>query len=221
MPPEVRQMDAPSDWLGRLRQGGVNTAAGLQYSREDAAFYRQVVEKFMGDYEKNCKKLSEFYREKDMENYRISVHALKSTSKMIGADVFSGKAKAAEDAAKNLDTAYLDTHHGALLDAYGQLINMLKAALEEDASTDGQATTGTAVSKEEQCGGLSELANCLKTFEADRAEEILKKLCDTVCDEQDVSEILSEIRSDIDDFEMDAAEKKVQELILQLKGGEA
>ncbi|MBO5153830.1 MAG: response regulator [Eubacterium sp.] len=221
MPPEVRQMDAPSDWLGRLRQGGVNTTAGLQYSREDAAFYRQVVEKFMGDYEKNCKKLSEFYREKDMENYRISVHALKSTSKMIGADVFSGKAKAAEDAAKNLDTAYLDTHHGALLDAYGQLINMLKAALEEDASTDGQAMTGTAVSKEELCGGLSELANCLKTFEADRAEEILKKLCDTVCDEQDVSEILSEIRSDIDDFEMDAAEKKVQELILQLKGGEA
>lgn len=221
MAPEMRQMDAPSDWLGRLRQGGVNTVAGLQYSREDAAFYRQVVEKFMGDYEKNYKKLSEFYREKDMENYRISVHALKSTSKMIGADVFSGKAKAAEDAAKNLDTVYLDTHHGALLDAYGQLINMLKASLAGDALTDEQATTGTTVSKEELCVGLSELADCLKTFEADRAEDILKKLCETVCDGQEVSELLSEIRTDIDDFEMDAAEKKVQDLILQLKGGEA
>ena len=221
MAPEMRQMDVPSDWLGRLRQGGVNTVAGLQYSREDAAFYRQVVEKFMGDYEKNYKKLSEFYREKDMENYRISVHALKSTSKMIGADVFSGKAKAAEDAAKNLDTVYLDTHHGALLDAYGQLINMLKASLAGDALTDEQAATGTTVSKEELCVGLSELADCLKTFEADRAEDILKKLCETVCDGQEVSELLSEIRTDIDDFEMDAAEKKVQDLILQLKGGEA
>lgn len=221
MAPEMRQMDVPSDWLGRLRQGGVNTVAGLQYSREDAAFYRQIVEKFMGDYEKNYKKLSEFYREKDMENYRISVHALKSTSKMIGADVFSGKAKAAEDAAKNLDTVYLDTHHGALLDAYGQLINMLKASLAGDALTDEQAATGTTVSKEELCVGLSELADCLKTFEADRAEDILKKLCETVCDGQEVSELLSEIRTDIDDFEMDAAEKKVQDLILQLKGGEA
>ena len=224
--PEIKTADAPSDWLERLRQSGINTAAGLQYSREDAAFYRQVVEKFMGDYEKNCRKLSEFYREKDMENYRISVHALKSTSKMIGADVFSGKAKAAEDAAKNLDTAYLDTHHGALIDAYGQLLALLKTALEAeetavDAPEESKAPEGPALSREELCGGLSELANCLKTFEADRAEEILKKLCDTVCDEQDVSELLSEIRTDIDDFEMDAAEKKVQELILQLKGGEA
>ena len=63
-----------------------------------------------GDYEKNKEKLAEFYEHRDAENYRISVHSLKSTSKMIGADALSGQAKEAEDAAKNGNFAYLDAH---------------------------------------------------------------------------------------------------------------
>ena len=71
------------------------------------------------------------------------------------------------------------------------------------------------------CSALAELSDCLKTFEADRAEEIIKKLQGVSCDGQPVSVLLEDIRSDIDDFEMDAAEQKVQDLIRQKKGGEA
>ena len=108
---ETVYREAPSDWMTELREAGINTTSGLQYSREDAEFYRQVVEKFAGDYEKNKEKLAEFYEHRDAENYRISVHSLKSTSKMIGADALSGQAKEAEDAAKNGNFAYLDAHH--------------------------------------------------------------------------------------------------------------
>lgn len=224
--PQEVLCEVPSDWLGELREAGINTAAGLQYSREDVLFYRQIVEKFMGDHDKNEKKLSEFYADKDWENYRISVHALKSTSKMIGADVFSEMARCAEEAAKNLDEAYLDAHHKELSDAYGDLTGMLKSVLAPDEAADVQTAQEKdsgqpAISREELCSALAELSDCLKTFEADRAEEIIKKLQGVSCDGQPVSVLLEDIRSDIDDFEMDAAEQKVQDLIRQKKGGEA
>ena len=76
--------------------------------------------------------------------------------------------------------------------------------------------TTASISSEELCAGLSELSDCLKTFEADRAEGILKKLLESCGEGSELSGKLSEIRSDIDDFEMDAAENKVQSLLEQL-----
>ena len=54
-------------------------------------------------------------------------------------------------------------------------------------------------------------------MELSRAEEILKGLSTGSFDGLGLSALLSEIRSDIDDFEMDAAEQKVQTLIAQLQ----
>lgn len=212
---ETVYREAPSDWMTELREAGINTTSGLQYSREDAEFYRQVVEKFAGDYEKNKEKLAEFYEHRDAENYRISVHSLKSTSKMIGADALSGQAKEAEDAAKNGNFAYLDAHHEELLRAYGQLRDVLKAALKPDVPADEQISDKVIISSEELCEKLSQVSECLKTFEADRAEEIILELDKAVCDGQDVTALLADIRSDIDDFEMNAAEEKVQMLMTQ------
>ena len=221
---EAPVCNMPSDWLCQMKEAGINTAAGLKYSREDVDFYRQIVEKFEGDYHKNFEKLSEFYQKKDWENYRIGVHALKSTSKMIGADAFSELAKAAEDAAKNQNIAYLDGHHEPLLCAYEQLTDMLGKVLKpetlvlRDKDQADKETDETFVSPEELLRKLSQLAAFLKTFEADRAEKILKEIPQTGCDGQDISEFLDKIRADIDDFEMDAAEQQVQVLIAQMSG---
>lgn len=220
--PKADACTAATDWLCQLREAGINTAAGLQYSREDVAFYRQIVEKFMGDYQKNREKLSGFYNDRDWENYRISVHALKSTSKMIGADAFSEMAKCAEDAAKTMDTAYLDANHELLLHAYERLADLLEAVLTPELSSGKQQNDPVdievaEVSAEELCGQLEQLAACLKTFEAERAEDILRAMPHMGCNGQDLSGILSEVRADIDDFEMDAALQKVQKLIAQLR----
>lgn len=216
----VLQPDGMSkDWLTQLREVGINTSAGLQYSREDAGFYRQIVEKFMGDHDKNAGKLAQFYEHKDWENYRICVHALKSTAKMIGADAFSGAAKAAEAAAKVGDIAYLDAHEELLLDAYQLLADQLKAVLAADmAGTESTCSDISAIPCAEYCEGLRAVEECLKTFEAERAEELLQKLQESTCAGQDLSGQISEIHADIDDFETDAAGEKVRALIAQISG---
>ena len=93
--------------------------------------------------------------------------------------------------------------------------DVLKAALKPDVPADEQISDKVIISSEELCEKLSQVSECLKTFEADRAEEIILELDKAVCDGQDVTALLADIRSDIDDFEMNAAEEKVQMLMTQ------
>lgn len=223
---ETPACDMSSDWLCQLKEAGINTAAGLQYSRGDVDFYRQIVEKFRSDSKKNVEKLTNFYENRNWGDYRISVHALKSTAKMIGADDFSELAKAAEDASKNMDVIYLDENQGALLLAYEQLTDQLTSALNPEsvqeaavAKENGEKAndaSGEMMPREELREHLSQLFDCLKTFEAERAEGIIKSLSGVSSGGQELAARFSEIRSDIDDFEMDAAGEKVQALIAQL-----
>lgn len=53
-----------------------------------------------------------------MEDYRIRVHALKSTAKMIGAENLSDLAKDLEMAAKEKDWDFIEKNHKEVLDQY-------------------------------------------------------------------------------------------------------
>ena len=75
--------------------------------------------------------LEQFFDAKDWENYRITLHALKSTSLTIGAVALSEEAKALEMAAKNGDESYILSHHQAVMEQYINLLNSLKGALGE------------------------------------------------------------------------------------------
>ncbi|MCR5655650.1 MAG: response regulator, partial [Lachnospiraceae bacterium] len=60
----------------------------------------EILELYAEEYEANRDALSDFLKEKDWKNYDIRVHALKSTSRMIGATVLGDLAAEAEQAAK-------------------------------------------------------------------------------------------------------------------------
>lgn len=78
------------------------------------------------DYDKRAD-LEQFFAQEDWENYRIMVHALKSTSLNIGAVELSEQAKALEMAAKSGDTAYVKKHHGEVLRRYKGLCDELNS----------------------------------------------------------------------------------------------
>lgn len=104
----------------------LNTKIGLEYC-VDEGFYTDVVKEYVKA--DKTLKLKQFRDEKDWDNYKTTVHALKSTSLMIGAVAISEEAKALEMAAKNGDTDYILAHHSAMLDRYAGLIERLKAVL--------------------------------------------------------------------------------------------
>ncbi len=67
----------------------------------------------------------------NMSDYSILVHALKSNSNTLGIEDIGAKAKDLEFSSKDNDTAFVDHHHGELIDAYRNRTEEIRKVLEE------------------------------------------------------------------------------------------
>ena len=117
--------NSEEDKMILLENTGIHTQSGMQYCYGDKEFYVELLTKFATDAEKKRTEIEDSFQQKDLENYRIRVHALKSTAKMIGADSLSENAKQAEMAAKNQDAGFICEHHGELLAEYRQVVQCI------------------------------------------------------------------------------------------------
>lgn len=202
--------------LTKLEQIGFNTVAGLQYCRNDIAFYEEILVKFAGDRARKAADIEDAFQGEDINRYQILVHALKSSAKTIGADELSELARVAEEAAKNQDFAYITEKHGALVARYQEVAGHISNTfcLAEEAEPD--KTAKAEISKEQLLSHLTQLQACLETFEADRAEALLAEMSGFTCSHASVQELLQDIARDVEDFELGTAAEKVKEFIAKI-----
>lgn len=155
----------------------LDTAAGMKYCCGSEEFYIEMMNTYLTNGRQED--IERYYAEEDWENYRIQVHALKSTSLTIGAAALSEEAKALEFAAKDNNTEYIKAHHGELMEHYRKLLSDLSGALgtssedkqaEFDYSEAAQVPTLLAVSENtlmlklaEQLAGENAELYCVKT----------------------------------------------------------
>ena len=105
----------------------MDAKAGLGYCMNDEDFYLEMVQEYCSatkDVE-----LENFYNSGDWANYRISVHALKSTSLTIGLTDLSASAKALEHAAAESNAEFIQSNHKFLMENYRAVVEKLKKAL--------------------------------------------------------------------------------------------
>lgn len=118
--------------LQRLEQlEGLDVKTGLTYCMNEEDFYIEMLQEFLQA--DKASQLKHFLAEEDWDNYRTTVHALKSTSLTIGAAHLSGEAKALEMAAKEGNMDYIRSHHDGVMDEYKELTDHLKEILENGA----------------------------------------------------------------------------------------
>lgn len=98
----------------------LDTKQGLEYCCSDEEFYRNMIMTYLENQKRDA--MMKCYREEDWENYRILVHALKSTSLSIGAAELSEQAKALEMAAKEKNLSYLKENHEKVMADYQNLL---------------------------------------------------------------------------------------------------
>ena len=114
--------------MQRLRGiAGLDIQTGLGYCLDEEDFYIQMLQEYMKA--DKIPDLERYFDAEDWNEYRITVHALKSTSHTLGAVHLSEEAKALEMAAKAGDTDYLRSHHKGMLSEYLQLSDQLKSIL--------------------------------------------------------------------------------------------
>ena len=199
--------------LSRLEQKGFHISAGMRYCRGDSGFYEEMLARFARDAEKKAADMEISFQNEDIANYQVLVHALKSSSKMIGADRLSETARAAEEAAKARDLACIRENHGTLMDRYRETARDISEVFRFADASEADLADKTEVSEQELLWRLSELQKSLETFEAYRAEAMLAEMRGLVYQGVSVRELLLDVSRDVEDFESGAAAGKVKELI--------
>ena len=101
--------------------------SAMQYCCNNEELYLNIVNTFVN--ENRLEDIRKYLEERDFDNYRIQVHALKSGSRTIGAGELSDHALELEMAAKNNDTEFILENTEALLNEYGALLDRIRAAL--------------------------------------------------------------------------------------------
>lgn len=109
----------------------LDTDTGLTYCCNDESFYKEMLLSFIK--ESKYEELKSLYNAGDWDNYKIRVHALKSTSLTIGAVELSDLARALETAAKSGDEEYIRANHEAMMEKYEDMLGRISSIVSEHA----------------------------------------------------------------------------------------
>ena len=131
-----RNPSPPEDEFAALKKQGVDIEKGLGYCQHEIPFYKEVLREYAKDRDRKLADLDKMYEEKDWELYKIKVHAIKSTSKMIGAMALSEEAKELENAAGKKDEAFIVAKHADMREAYEKMIHAIEEACGIEGQTD-------------------------------------------------------------------------------------
>lgn len=111
----------PSLTLDKARSLGLNVDNALTYTCGEEELYIELLSDYAAGCEEKCSSLAGFLENKDLADYRILIHSLKSSSKTVGADGLSSKAKALEDASAKEDYDFVKANHDAFVKDFKDL----------------------------------------------------------------------------------------------------
>ena len=160
---------------------------------------RSIVEEYYKAGIGNYEGIKEAYDKEDVKDFTIRVHALKSSSRQIGALELGDRAEALEKAGKNEDIDFIKANTDELLDKYKELIDSLSHVFpesEDDADL-------PLISDEDLKALLEKLKTACDDFDMDAMDEIGKEIKEhswpdyakddltTLCDAIDRMEIIT------------------------------
>jgi len=134
---ELPAADSPDaagteDRSGLLAKAGILEEDGLRYCRGDRELYRTVLQEYLQSAEEKIRNIGKAYAAGDWKNYCILVHALKSSSRMIGAEELAGLAADMEKAADRNDAETVRRSHDRLMRMYHGVTETLEQYLDGD-----------------------------------------------------------------------------------------
>lgn len=196
-------MDNQFQWL---RERGISVEDGLGYTGGESK-YASALQRYFGGYEANRKAVGDLLSSGDIYGYAIKVHALKSNSRMIGANALADAFEALESAAKRGDSAFISESTPSALDQYAALIELLRPIGEaEPVHVPGELTAAEARETAER------LLGALDDFDDELSAELASKLAGYPFRPTQKA-LLREAAGYIGDFMYDEAAERVRDIL--------
>ncbi|RKM61504.1 response regulator [Butyrivibrio sp. CB08] len=117
------------EWI--LSCDGIDHEAGVKNCGGTEDFLN-VLTGFFTSITTKSDEIEKYYKEGDIKNYTIKVHALKSSARIVGAAELSEQAKLLEAAGKDDNISYIDEKTGELLAHYRSYLDILSPLSEGD-----------------------------------------------------------------------------------------
>ncbi len=110
---------------------GIDAGTAIRNSGNEETFL-SVLQIYHDSYTVKSNEIQEFYDAADWTNYTIKVHALKSSSRLIGALELGDDAESLEKAGKKGNIGFITSHHGTMMDKYRAIKDALAPMMKKD-----------------------------------------------------------------------------------------
>ena len=128
--------------FGELESAGVDTSRGLSYSAGDEAMYIDVLKAYAGEGSTRVQKLEDCLAFENLKDYGIYIHALKSSSRTIGAAGLSDIAAKLEAAAKDGNMKVIRSCHEDAMEKYRKIVAVIRNNTGEASGINGGEDSG-------------------------------------------------------------------------------
>ncbi len=186
------------EWLHKIDE--INIKAGMKHCGDEGAYLDTL--KIYGEYSvTGADEIESLWRVRDIANTTVKVHALKSTSRAIGAESLGSLAEKLEFAGKAGDETMLDAELGGLLERYralGAALSPLYAPAKN--AQDGKELP--LVSENELREAYNSIRECALSLDAEGAVYALDYLNGFSLPECEIQRV-EQLRSAVNDFDWD------------------
>ncbi len=169
---------------------------------------KDILRQVYTDGRKKIRLLGELAEKKDLKNYTIEVHALKSVAALIGQNELSAMAKAHEKAGKQGDYEFIIKNLDKLLAKYSAVLAFISDRFVDELLKHQNDTQLEEASRQELEDTIGKMNEALGDYDLDGFGSLLKKMSKfKVTDEQ--RQLLEQMKTAGDDFDYDALEKLI------------
>jgi signal transduction histidine kinase/CheY-like chemotaxis protein len=168
--------------------------------------YMDTLKTYLGSGKKNADEIQKYWADKDVKNTTIKVHALKSTSYVIGAQKLGDFAARLEKAGEAGDVDILEKEIEPLLTQYRELVDKLEplayeySAKAQDGTKD--AKDKPLISDDDMKEAYERLQEACNSYDYDSVADIVSKLEEYRFPEDEAARFEA-IRSAVDNFDYD------------------
>lgn len=150
---------------------GLDTAFAVKQAG-DERIYLNILREYHKAIKKTCERLHKHEQANDTKNYRIEVHGLKTSSRLVGAMELANLCEFLENETKSKKPLDLKKQTEYLLRIYEGFLEKLAPFVKQEESKKELQP----ISKEKAQEKLNELKGLLEDYELDGAEELLEEM---------------------------------------------
>lgn len=188
----------------------INMVRALETYGGSVQVYHGILATYYKDISEREPALRELFADRDIENFTISVHAIKSASREVGADALGEFAAHMEQAGHDEDWQFIDVHFGSFIDELDTVRDNVGVYVKDHIQVSGEEL-GREMLESFSAEIVDELKEACERMEYAVAEEKLGEL-DAFRYPEALSSMLASMIKCCSEFEYDKLDQLVQTL---------